>query len=346
MKLASIERITALSPIAGADRIELAKVLGYQTVVKKGEFNVGDLIVWHSPDTIVDANNPVYSFLAPNGFRIKTSKFKGVYSQGLALSIFAFDSMNQDSFYSNHVFSEGEDVTVYVKILKYEKALPEGNEALGHFPDFLRKTDEPNLLSNPQLLEQFNGKFCYITLKMDGQSGTYFLNDEFGVCSRNLQLKDTESSPFWQLARKYSLASIMAEHRAKVKESNNLDYLPGLSLQAEIYGPGIQGNHMGAKEKQLAIFNLFDISSRKYSDSRHLFTLCNEYLLPMVPVLWSDEFRWSLEGLQDFANKQKYANGAPAEGIVIRPLRECLTPEGERLSAKIISQAFAAKYGE
>ena len=42
-KLASIQRIKALEPIANADAIERATVLGWQLVVKKGEFAAGDL---------------------------------------------------------------------------------------------------------------------------------------------------------------------------------------------------------------------------------------------------------------------------------------------------------------
>jgi len=44
-KLASIQRIRALEPIEGADAIEKAAVLGWQLVVKKGEFQVGDFAV-------------------------------------------------------------------------------------------------------------------------------------------------------------------------------------------------------------------------------------------------------------------------------------------------------------
>jgi hypothetical protein len=37
-KLASIQRIEKLEPIPGADKIEKATVLGWELVVKKGEF--------------------------------------------------------------------------------------------------------------------------------------------------------------------------------------------------------------------------------------------------------------------------------------------------------------------
>src|SRR6266511_5306982 len=86
MKLASIQVITDIRPIEGADRIEAATVLGYQTVIKKGEFRPGDLCVWHEPDTVT-AEKPEYEFLRQQGFRLKVSRFKGQVSQGLALPL-------------------------------------------------------------------------------------------------------------------------------------------------------------------------------------------------------------------------------------------------------------------
>ena len=55
-KLASIQRIWNIEPIEGADRIELAHVLGWQCVVNKGQFRPMDLAVyyavWHSSQRI------------------------------------------------------------------------------------------------------------------------------------------------------------------------------------------------------------------------------------------------------------------------------------------------------
>ena len=45
-KLASIPVIKELTPISGADAILCAKVLGWECVVKKTEFNVGDKCVY------------------------------------------------------------------------------------------------------------------------------------------------------------------------------------------------------------------------------------------------------------------------------------------------------------
>lgn len=331
MKLASIERIVSLTPIAGADRIELARVLGFNTVVKKGEFKVGDLCVFHVPDTVVDSNNPEYAFLEKQGYRLKISRFKGVYSQGLALPVRAFEKRMVFPLQ----WGEGADATELVGIKKYEKPLPEGSEALGPLPSFLRKTDEPNILTRPALLEAFRGRFCYITKKMDGQSATFYYNSgRFGVCSRNLELKETPSSPFWEIARKYNIGQIMAQWGGN------------FAIQGELYGPGIQGNKMGAKEKAIALFNLFDSDFHEYKHKGRLMDFCNSSGLPMVETLWTGQFDFSLEQLQEMANGLTYDNGAPAEGIVIRPITETTLDDGERLSAKVISERFLLKNGE
>src|SRR3954462_15463402 len=113
MKLASIQSITAIRPIPGADRIEAATVLGYQTVIKRGEFRPGDLCVWHEPDTVV-AENPEYEFLRKQGFRLKVSRFKGQVSQGLALPLSVLPAASREV---------GDDVTALTGIRKYEKPL-------------------------------------------------------------------------------------------------------------------------------------------------------------------------------------------------------------------------------
>src|SRR5438067_11250214 len=106
MNLASIQTITNIREIPGADRIEAATVLGYQTVIKKGEFRPGDLCVWHEPDTVV-AERPEYEFLRNHGFRLKVSRFKGQVSQGLALPLAVLPTAS---------YAAGDDVTEAVGI--------------------------------------------------------------------------------------------------------------------------------------------------------------------------------------------------------------------------------------
>ena len=91
-KLATIQRVSEIIPIEGATTIELAKSRGWQYVVKKGEFNVGDTGVYFEIDSFLPVHDR-YEFLRKSsyknneymgeGFRIKTMRFMGNLSQGL-----------------------------------------------------------------------------------------------------------------------------------------------------------------------------------------------------------------------------------------------------------------------
>ena len=89
--LAYTARITDITPIEGADNIELVHVLGWTCVAKIGEFSKGDLCVYFE----IDSKLPIAdwsAFMEKRNYKVKTmklGKFK-VISQGLALPISAF----------------------------------------------------------------------------------------------------------------------------------------------------------------------------------------------------------------------------------------------------------------
>lgn len=110
-KLASIVEIASLSPIEGADKLELAmmKGKGWKVVVQKGEFRVGDLAVYHEIDSFISPNDERYAFLKDRclrkfvsksgnlrreGIKIKTIKLRGQVSQGLLMPIEKFPEIN------------------------------------------------------------------------------------------------------------------------------------------------------------------------------------------------------------------------------------------------------------
>jgi RNA ligase (TIGR02306 family) len=335
MSLASIQRITEIKDIDGADRIQAAKVLGYWTVIKKGEFQVGDLVTWHEPDTLINKENPAYSFL--KDARLRVCKFRKQVSQGLALPLSAFGFVEGDKLTANYV-NEGDDVTERIGIKKYEKPLASqlAGIARGNFPSWLHKTDEPRLLSSPKAIEELKDKNVYISQKMDGSSATFYLKDGvFGVCSRNLDLKEDEANTFWKVARKYDI-------EAKMRELGD-----NCCIQGELCGPGIQGNKAGLTEPTLFLFDIFDIANDKYMGLECLVEFSFAAEIPHVPLIWCNVFNGSIESLQELANEQKYPNGEPCEGIVVRPVLDIHSDYlKRRLSVKIISETFALKNSE
>ncbi len=331
--VASIQIIKSIDSIDGADNIVLAKFqhIAWQVVVKKGEFQPGDRAVYIEIDSEVE-DRPCYEFLRNKQFRVKSVKLRKILSQGLALPLVVFgDQLNGMEI--------GADVSVIVGAAHYEKPVPAqlAGQVKGNFPTYLgiSRTDEERVQNYPELIEQFQGQAVYISQKINGCSGSFIKHDgELRVCSRNLELKFDSENTFWKIAEKYKL----------------YDLPDGYAVQGEIAGPGIQGNQLGLKEIELFVFNFFDLESKQYVHLLDL-ALCLEAsacILPVVPIVYAGIFNFkSLDELLDFANQQRYPNGALAEGIVVRLAKETYneTLKG-RSSFKVISNNFLLKHGE
>jgi len=67
-KLASIQKIWKIEPIEGADRIELAHVLGWQCVVNKGQFSEMDMAVYFEVDSFLPIR-PEFEFLRASSYK-------------------------------------------------------------------------------------------------------------------------------------------------------------------------------------------------------------------------------------------------------------------------------------
>jgi RNA ligase (TIGR02306 family) len=337
-KLASIQTILSLSPIVGADAILLAKVLGWELVVKKTEFQVGDRCVFFEIDSVLPiAQWNDHLRKEPNKpLRIKTIRLRGQLSQGLAMPL---------SIIPTGEYEIGTDVTTLVGVTKYEPVVPAhlSGMAKGNFPAFLHKTDETRLQSEPKVLDEAISKGLVLvgTLKMDGTSFTaYRRDDEFGVCSRNLDLKETEGNAHWRMARKLKLEEILRN------EPRNL------SIQGEIVGPSIQANRLCLSESKLYLFNLFDIDTGKYLSHTELSAFAEKHMLNMVPTVYRLDFGGvvgprDVNHLLNIANNLNYDNGTPAEGIVWRSMCETYSDVLKgRMSFKTISNRFLEKYKE
>ena len=100
-KLASIQRIKAIHPIPGADRIAIAEVQGWNVIIQKSEFSVGDYCVYFEIDSILPDTDENFHFLTRRSenkekwadHRLKTIKMRGVMSQGLCIPISAFQHL-------------------------------------------------------------------------------------------------------------------------------------------------------------------------------------------------------------------------------------------------------------
>ena len=118
-KLASIQKIVNLEPIVGADKIELAQVLGWKCIVKKDEFKVGEYCIYVEIDSKVP-EIPAFEFLAKRNYKVKTLKMRGAISQGLVLPL------NKDMFpflSQYYVDDEDDDACMHFNIFMRIKLL-------------------------------------------------------------------------------------------------------------------------------------------------------------------------------------------------------------------------------
>lgn len=310
-KMATIRVIDAIDPIEGADAIEVATVGGWKVVVKKGEFEVGDLAVYCEIDSWIPTELAPFlskgkeprEFEGVKGERLRTIKLRGQLSQGLLLP----QSVAAQAIAPGELFvcEEGSDVSEELNIKKWEKAVPAqlAGVCKGNFPSLIPKTDQErcqNLVKEIVSANEAGVKF-EITEKLEGSSMTcYLIDGEFGVCSRNMDLKETAENAFWKTARAEGVEE---------KMRNMFGYLQDFAIQGELVGPGIQGNIYGLKETNFYVFDVYDIRAGSYLKPADRQALIERMGLKHVPILAHSASMYDTLGISDIPGLLRYAEG-------------------------------------
>lgn len=337
-KLASIQSILDICPIDGADRIEIATIKGWQCVVGKDEFHVGDQIVFLEIDSVTPQIE-TFKLLKDSNYRVKTRRFRKQISQGLCLplSILSERETNDGTKFSG-LYADGQDVTDILNITKYEPYIPANLAGIvkGNFPEFLHKTDEERINNAPNILNRHKNKEFYMSEKLDGSSMTvYYNNGVFGVCSRNLDLTETEDNTFWKTAR-------------KLRIDQSLRGCGNYAIQGELIGNGIQDNKYNLPGVEFRAFNVYDIDAHRYLDLEDFKRFIAACRLQTIPLLGTITLSHTVEQLLELVKGPSVLNRhTPREGIVFRPLIEEYDNDLHgRLSFKGINKEFLLKYNE
>ena len=370
--LASTKVIDKLEPIQGADNIELATVGGWKVVVaKNANHKEGNIIVYCEIDSFLPIE-PEFEFLRKSsytklsngteGFRLKTIKLRGQISQGLIIPLKDAISVAERRVsydddealklirflkVAHTLTSAFFDVTELLGISKWDPPLPAqlSGIAKGSFPGFIEKTDEEriqNLSSEYEHWKTDSSLMFYATEKLDGSSVTFYIKDgEFGVCSRNLELLESEENSLWKAAK-----SLKIEEKLRTLGKN-------IALQGEIIGEGIQKNHYKLKGQHVKFFTAFDIDLYKKVDFFEFARIMKDLKLETVPYIvnrvslspsLSDSqprgfFKLpnSIEDLLSLAEKKSTLEESTwQEGLVIRSF-------DNSISFKVISNKFLLK---
>ena len=348
-KLASIQKIIDIRPIENADAIEVARVLGWDVVVKKDEYHIGEDVVYVEIDAFLPLEDQ-YEFLRKSsyknspilgeGFRLKSVRLRGQISQGLILPI----SVVEDRGW--HGLPEGTDVTELLGIRKWEEPEPAvmSADAIGRRPSWVIKSDETRVQSAPGLLEEFKGIPYYITTKYDGSSHFIGLDNEdaFHFGSHNLELKP--------INKENSFYNYIVEHNLEQKLRDVKQFLKceRIYVIGEWCGAGIQKNKLSLKKPAWFPFTVGVNDKRVSLDGmRHIINLLG---IQMVEVEETGNDLTALYPTVDAlieraGENRKHVYPGECEGIVIRPIDGSIMSRilGKELSMKVINNKYLLK---
>ena len=366
-KLASVQKIKAIKPIEGADKIEIVQVLNWDCVAKKGEYQVGDEVIYFEIDSLLP-DIPMLEWLKGsswsqklNKYKISTHKFRGQISQGLVMPIKDLEELDRQIHNREEcvpiAYVEGTDLTEILEIEKYEP--PVSNGPLGDLINhewYVPKTDEERIQVCaedilPEYMKSERGDW-YASVKLDGTSCTAGLfEDAFLIGGRNQWYKD--ENMYTTTVKKYGDIE---------KHLKDYQKLTGkyIVFQGELCGPGIQSNRLGLKEKEWFIFNVWvsdtgKMDSYKKLDLLRFLNMCDDFGLPHVPIIPVSakfDFKATTDIDETVENLLKYVDGIKyrtffddaspsqiAEGAVFRM-------NDMSYSFKVVSNKFLLKGGE
>jgi hypothetical protein len=355
MNLASAQRIVKITPIEGADAIETATVLGWEIVIKKGEYQVGDLCCYIQIDTILP-EKPEYEFLRDRKFRVKTIKLRKQISQGLIVPLPAGE------------WKEGDDLTDVIGVKKYEKVdnnptryqKPRKHKTwygrllynlkynfLGKMFPFLLKgdrsdfpknlvpiTDEERIQNIPKVLHTHAGKTFILSFKLDGSSITIIHNKFLGrskyrICSRRFELHDKNND--WH--RVFANTNFKRHIQTLVKYYGTNDII----VQGEAIGK-FNGNHHGLKSDEIKLFNIF--VNGKRINQREFIEVCRANYIPHCPMYKEVVLNHTLPEILKMSEILDILNlQVEAEGLVWRCVED-------NLSFKVINNKYLLKNNE
>lgn len=342
-KLASIQRVYSVEPIEGADKIELAHVLGWQCVVNKGAFKPMDLGVYFEIDSFLPVREE-FEFLRQSsykktdlmgeGFKLRTMKFRGQISQGLLLPLSAFPQIPQD-------IALGADVTKLLGVKKWEieERVTTGGNVVGTLPYDVPHTDETRVQACPELIEAFAGQEYYISTKMDGSSHSISIDENgFHVTGHNYEYKNDGSSAFYRLVNERGYQAAMEKF---VKDNG----LKTLTVQGEFCAPGIQKNRLRLTRPEWYVFTVRENGNRVgLRRMQEICEACGFSLVPIEEVGTDLPSKYpTVDALLERADGE-YPNGGKKEGIVIRTTEPLFCPLiSGPLSMKVVSNKYLLK---
>lgn len=284
-KIVSLKKIDNLLLHPNADRLEIAKIGGWNVIVGKDCFSIGEEVIFFEIDALIPINSEwisddlrrkLQNNKRDDYYQLKTLKIRNIISQGLIVNIRNIPNLNLSTD-----ISEQLGVKRYKPIV--DDFISKDKVDIQGFPiQLFPRSHEARLQSYPNKLEKLRGSEYFATLKIDGTSASYYFDkDELVVCSRNQVKNRIKNIPYSGdcvytiIAEKYKLYELLKSY-------------PRLAIQGEIYGEKINNNHLKIKGIRFAVFHIFAIGNADYNKAMEFFDManfCKSNSLEIVPIV-------------------------------------------------------------
>lgn len=363
--------VVTIEPHPNADALEIANIQGFQAIVRKGQFQTGQLIAYIPeaaivPDDLLESMGLRGALHGPNKNRVKAIRLRGIVSQGLVYPM-------RDGWV------EGQDVAEELGITKWEprpdvpddgelrpRRTPQGNpnafsvgasRTIRYDIENYRAHAKRGILTEGEdvtYTEKIHGSWVCFALLPKGMAHAEY--GDFIVTSKGLAKSGQALKPdveggrgnwYWRAAREFDI-------EAKMREIWGRSCGFPVFLMGEVFGEGVQDLTYGTP----LTFRAFDIyignpspdapgSERGTFLSDTALELFLGYMsLARVPVLYRGPF--SVESMRQYTRGTETISGKGAhirEGIVVRPVNERTHPSVGRVIFKSVSEDYLLRKG-
>lgn len=335
--LVPVTTVTKISDHPNADRLSIAEVLGWQVVTGKGEFAVGDRVVYIPPDALlpVELSDAFGVTQHLSKGRVRQVKLRGEPSFGFVVP-FAKAAAQVKELTEGMI--GGENYAEALGITKYEPPLrPTAGDAETAHVLFDKFTDVENLRNYPDVI--LPGEHVVITEKIHGtNSRVGIIEGEIMAGSMEIRRKrptdeQMASNIYWF---PYTLPGV----------HNLLMAFAGLEkkqviLYGEVYGK-VQSlqydkpNQLGYRAFALKV-------DGQYLDYPEFSAFMDSYAIPRVPLLHYGAF--DKETLKALTSEKSKLAESIMEGVVVQPIHERSDPRIGRVILKYLSEAYLFSKG-
>ncbi len=321
-KLASIQVINDIKPHPNADLLELAYVNGWQVVIPKGAYEVGEDVIFFEIDSFIPEFKEL-SFLAKSslrhigevsGYWIRSMKLRGELSQGLIVKY------HQVKLSKHHLINIGldigSDVSDLLDVVSYQSLVEDDHvNGLRPVPHFIPKKEEEDQVQNlTYKLEELQQDRYYVTEKLHGCRASLWYDynqDSVHYGFKNFEITKRDH-PFYRLIVKENFDKLLAK----------LKY--NIAIIGEFIGPNICGNPYNLEKHKFKVFSIYDYKCGHRWSYKEMSEFCYEYGLELVPLVYFNvslpKTIWDLIECINSYTASRINPSVKREGLIYRSL--------------------------